>query len=76
MSEKFFVLLITNAIVNQYLLVVILDQHASHSPGTEIIFICRVKFVPDYFRHYAKHGAAVKLEMAGINCIDFHIYLL
>jgi hypothetical protein len=58
-SEKFSVLLIAHTGVYQYQPVPFFYQQTAHRPGTHIIFIVRVEFVPHAFRNNAKHGASI-----------------
>jgi hypothetical protein len=69
MAHELLILFIANAIINQYQPVAILYEQATHGPGTKIVFVGRIEFVPDRFGHYAKHSAAIQLEITGIDSI-------
>src|SRR6185312_1355215 len=71
-TEKFSILLVANSIVHQDQLFAILNQQTAHSPGTKIIGIGRVGFIPDEFGNDTKHGASVELEVAGVDGVEFH----
>ncbi|MNE51901.1 hypothetical protein D3C80_1465500 [compost metagenome] len=62
MPEKFLVLLVPYTGIDQDQSAVSLNQHTTHGPATQVIFICRVQFVPQTFRYYTVHGTTVQFE--------------
>jgi hypothetical protein len=75
-TEKFSILLVANSIVHQDQLCAILHQQTAHSPGTKIVGIGRIGFIPDELGNDTKHGASVELEIAGVDGVDFHVIKL
>jgi hypothetical protein len=75
MTEKLFILFVADAVINQHELVTIFNEQASHGPGTHVIFVGRVQFVPNGFRNHAKHGATVEFEHSGIDCMYLHVII-
>lgn len=67
MGEKFLVLFIANAIVNENQPVAIFHQQTPQSPGAQIPLIGRVELIPDGLGNYAKHGTPIEFEIAGID---------
>ena len=65
-AEEFFILFIAHAVIHQYAVVAVFYQQAAHGPGTHIVLIGRVYFVPHALGHYAKHGATIKLKVPGV----------
>lgn len=72
MPEKFRILFVANAGINKYASGAGIYQQATHSPVAQVIVIGRVEFLPHYFGHYAKHGAAIKFKITGIDAMQFH----
>jgi hypothetical protein len=71
-AEKFRILLIANAIVDQDQAVAVFHQQTAHSPGTQIILIGRIAALPERFRNYAKHSATIQLKKSGIYYVQVH----
>ena len=72
MPEKLGVLFIANAGIYQNAPVAGIYQQATHGPVAQVIVIGRIEFLPHYFGHYAKHGAAIKLKITGVDAMQFH----
>lgn len=72
-AEKFSVLFISDAGIDQDQPVPFLDQQTAQGPGAKVIGICRIRFFPDGLGHHAKHGAAVKFEEAGFDGVELHL---
>jgi hypothetical protein len=66
MAEEALILLISYAGIDKYKPFPIFYQKQPHSPGTQVIIVSRVEFIPDRFGHNAKHRAAVEFE---ITCV-------
>ena len=76
MAEEFFTLFVPDSVVDKYAAIAIDHQHTAHREVDLVVFVGRIHFVPDGFGHYAKHGTAIELEVAGRDCVKFHyIYL-
>jgi hypothetical protein len=71
-AEKFIVLFVTDPRINQDKPFTIFYQQAPKSPGTKIIRICRIRFIPDGLRYYTKHGTPIEFEKAGVDCVQLH----
>lgn len=71
-GEEFFILLIAHAGVDKNEAIPAFYQQAAHGPGAKVALIGRVERLPERFRHHAEHGAAVELEMPGVDHAEFH----
>jgi hypothetical protein len=76
MTHKFFVLFISNPVIDQNQAIAVFDQQTTHRPGAEVVFIGRNEFLPNGFGYYAKHGATIKFKKAGIYGMEFHFVAL
>jgi hypothetical protein len=63
MGEKLIVLYVAHAGVDQNVAIPIFYQHAAHGPRAHIVVVGRIKWLPQRFRHHAKHSAAVEFEV-------------
>jgi hypothetical protein len=66
-TEKFCVLFIANAVIDQYRLSAILNKQTPHGPRAEVPLIRGIQFLPYRLRHHAKHRAAIQLKKSGID---------
>jgi hypothetical protein len=71
-TEKLCILLVANSIVHQDQLLSVLNQQTTHCPGTKIVGICRIGFIPDKLGNDTEHGTSVEFEVAGVDGVEFH----
>ena len=76
MAKEFFTLFVSNATIDQCQPVPLLNQQATHGPGTKIVGISRVGFLPDHFGNHSKHGSAIQLEVTGVDYVQVHGFKL
>jgi hypothetical protein len=65
-GEKPRILLISYPCIYQNYPISFYHKKATHGPGTKVIFIGRVSFLPQLLRHHTKHSAAIELKESGI----------
>ncbi len=73
MTEKFFILLVSNTIIDEDQPVSIFDQQATQRPATKVVFIGRVGALPDGLGHNTKHSASIQFKIASINYMEIHV---
>lgn len=73
MPEKFLILFIAYAVIDQDQAISIFNQQTTHGPCAHIVFIGWIEFVPHGFWYYPEHGTAVEFEEAGIDGMKLHM---
>jgi hypothetical protein len=63
MRKKLVVLIVAHAGVDQNEAIHIFNDHTAHGPRAHIVVVGRIKWLPQRFRHHAKHSAAVEFEV-------------
>lgn len=76
MTKEFFILLVSDSIVDEHKSVAVLNEKAAHRPCAEIIFVGGISSLPDGLWHNTKHRAAVKFEKTGVNYVEFQNFEL
>jgi len=71
-TEKFGVLFVAYAIIDQNQAVTVFHEQTTHGPGTQIILVCRICFLPDDFGYNTKHGATIQLKKSRFDNMELH----
>src|SRR3954467_9433537 len=71
-TEEFVVLFITDTVIYQDQAFAVFYEQTTHGPGTHIILVCRIQFMPDAPGYYAIHSATIQFKEACFYCIKFH----
>ena len=62
-GKEFLTLLVPDPGIDEDSPVTLFHQKATHRPITQIVLVAGIEFIPDDFRHHAKHSATVKLKI-------------
>jgi hypothetical protein len=71
-AEEFLGLFVSDSTIHQHQSVTTFDQQGSHGPRAEVECVGWIGLGPKLSRNNPKHGASIKLEVAGVNRVQTH----
>jgi hypothetical protein len=71
-AKKLFGLLVANSRIDQKQSVPMLDEHGTHCPSAQVVFISGHMFLPKCFGYYTEHGSTIQFKVARMNRMNMH----
>ena len=71
-AKELFRLLVANPGIDQKQSISMLNEHGTHCPSAQVVFISGHMFLPQCFGHYTEHGSTIQFKVARVNRMNMH----